>query len=284
MSGMNDPYTVLGVQRGDSDEAIRTAYRKLAKKHHPDLNPGKPDATTKFAEMNAAYDILGDVEKRAKFDRGEIDASGHERPPEREFYRDFNNNGAPGHYGAGMSPEDLEDLFGNAFGGRGGPGGRAGRAGFRAGGMSVTYSLTVDFLAAAAGAVRRLTLPDGQTLDVTIPAGIQDGHVLRLKGKGMPGLGGGPPGDAMVEISVAPHPYFRREGKDIHLDLPVSLREAVLGTAIEVPTIKGDVRVTIPPGSGTGTKLRLRGRGMNRRWRSFFATGHPRTRSIPAPR
>lgn len=187
MSGMNDPYTVLGVQRGDSDEAIRTAYRKLAKKHHPDLNPGKPEATAKFAEMNAAYDILGDSDKRAKFDRGEIDAAGNERPPEREFYRDFNRNGAQGHYGAGMSPDDLEELFGNAFGGRGGPGARAGRAGFRAAGMSVTYSLTVDFLAAAAGAVRRLTLPDGQTLDVTIPAGIQDGHVLRLKGKGMPG-------------------------------------------------------------------------------------------------
>jgi DnaJ-class molecular chaperone len=211
--------------------------------------------------MNAAYDILGDSEKRAKFDRGEIDASGNERPPEREFYRDFNKGASQGRYGAGLSPEDLEDLFGGAFGGGAGP--RSGRTGFRGPGMSVTYSLTVDFLAAAAGAVRRLTLPDGQTLDVTIPAGISDGHVLRLKGKGMPGLGGGPPGDAMVEISVAPHPFFRREGNDIHLELPVSVREAVLGTAIEVPTIKGNVRVTIPPGSGTGTKLRLRGRGID---------------------
>ncbi|MBV9811665.1 MAG: J domain-containing protein, partial [Acetobacteraceae bacterium] len=131
------------------------------------------------------------------------------------------------------------------------------------GGRNVSYSLAVDFVDAAVGAVRRITLPEGRTLDVTIPAGIRDGHVMRLKGQGQPGAGGGQAGDALIEISVAPHPFFRRDGDDIHLDLPVSLQEAVLGTAIEVPTVKGPVRLTVPPGSGSGTRLRLRGRGIN---------------------
>ncbi len=260
---MDDPYTTLGVERGASPEAIRAAYRKLAKKHHPDLNPGKPEAAERFKAINAANDLLSDPDKRARFDRGEIDASGAEKPPEREFYRDFGDTAGRTKYrtGASIDPEDLESIFAQAFGGRAGAG-RPGGRGFDARGADAQYSLTVGFLDAANGTVRRLTLPDGRTLDVTIPAGLRDGHVLRLKGQGHPGYGEGPPGDALVEITVAPHPLFERDGNDIILTLPVTLKEAVLGTTLEVPTIKGPVRLTIPEGSGTGTRLRLRGRGI----------------------
>jgi len=259
---MEDPYATLGVKRDASPEAIRAAYRKLAKKHHPDLNPGKPEAAEKFKAISAAHELLSDPEKRARFDRGEIDASGAERAPARDFYRDFGDAGGRAKYRAdtGFDPEDLEAIFGQAFGG-GGRGGRGGR-GFSARGSDAHYSLTVSFMDAANGTVQRLTLPGGQTLDVTIPPGLRDGHVLRLKGQGHPGFGDGPAGDALVEITVAPHPQFRREGNDIVLTLPVSLKEAVLGAALEVPTIKGTVRLTIPAGSGTGSRLRLRGRGI----------------------
>ncbi len=256
---MEDPYDVLGVQREATPDAIRAAYRKLAKRHHPDLNPGKPEAAEKFKAISAAHELLSDADKRARFDRGEIDASGAEKPPERGFYRDYGDMAGRAKYRAdtGFDPEDLDSIFGQAFGARRGGGG------FTARGMDAQYSLTVSFLDAANGTVRRLTLPDGQTLDVTIPAGLRDGHVLRLRGKGHPGMGGGPPGDALVEITVAPHPRFRREGNDIILALPVTLKEAVLGAALEVPTIKGAVRLRIPAGSGTGTRLRLRDRGVS---------------------
>jgi DnaJ-class molecular chaperone len=253
---MDDPYKILGVRRDDSDETIRAAYRKLAKRHHPDLNPDKPEALDRFKAINAANDILSDPDKRARFDRGEIDAAGNERPPERPFYRDagaqagrYSSQGQP-------SPEDLADLFGAAFGDRFRGGG------FSADGADAHYSLTVDFLDAANGAVRRLTLPDGRVLDVTIPACLRDGHVLRLKGQGQPGFGGGAPGDALVEINVAPHKLFHRVGDDVVMELPVTLQEAVLGASLEVPTLKGTVRLRIPPNSGTGTKLRLAGRGI----------------------
>jgi DnaJ-class molecular chaperone len=260
---MDDPYTVLGVRRDDSEKTIRAAYRKLAKRHHPDLNPGKPEAAETFKAINAANDILSDPEKRARFDRGEIDAAGNETPPPRPFYRDTPDTA--GRYGGGpeLSPEDLEGLFGGAFGEHfdlGGFGARARPAHARGGDMH--YSLTVDFLDAARGAVRRLTLPDGRTLDVTIPAGLRDGHVLRLKGQGRPGRGDGPAGDALVEIGVAPHKFFRRVGDDVVMDLPVTLQEAVLGATLEVPTLRGKVRLTIPPASRTGTRLRLAGRGI----------------------
>jgi DnaJ-class molecular chaperone len=260
---MDDPYDILGVRRGDSDETIRKAYRKLAKRHHPDLNPGKPEAAERFKVINAANALLSDPDKRARFDRGEIDAEGREKPPERPQYRDFSGGdfaGPPpggGQYGAahGLSPEDLESLFGGAFTGFGG-------RGFRSRGADVQYGLTVDFLDAANGAVRRLTLPEGRTLDVTIPAGLRDGHVLRLKGQGGPGHGDAPAGDALVEISIAPHAFFRREGNDVLLDLPVTLQEAVLGASVEVPTVTGRVRLTIPPNSAPGAKLRLARRGI----------------------
>lgn len=259
---MRDPYDVLGVQKTDSESAIRTAYRKLAKKHHPDLNPGKAEAAERFKEINAAYDILSDADKRARYDRGEIDAAGNEVPPQRHFYRDFGEGAGREKYQANINPEDLDSIFAHAFG----DGGffRAGGRGqqFKAHGADAHYTLTIGFLDAANGTTRRITLPEGRTLDVHIPAGVQDGHVLRLKGQGMPGLGGGPAGDALVEIAVAPHPLFRREGDDIIIELPVTLQEAVLGVSLEVPTIKGKVRLNIPPNSGSGTRLRLRGRGI----------------------
>ncbi|HUB11709.1 MAG TPA: DnaJ C-terminal domain-containing protein [Acetobacteraceae bacterium] len=260
---MRDPYEILGVQKTDSDAAIRAAYRKLAKRYHPDLNPGKPEAAERFKEINAANDIVSDPEKRARFDRGEIDAAGNEVPPQHQFYRDFGEGpGQEKYYQGNISPEDLDSIFAHAFGGGGSFGGAAGGRRFTARGADAHYTLTISFLDAANGTTRRITLPEGRTLDVKIPPGAHDGHALRLKGQGMPGLGGGPPGDALVEIAVAPHPLFRREGDDIIVELPVTVQEAVLGSTLEVPTIKGKVRLTIPPNSGTGTRLRLRGRGI----------------------
>ena len=250
---MNDPYVTLGVQRTGDAAAIRAAYRKLAKTHHPDLNPGKPEALERFKEISAAYELLSDTDKRGKFDRGEIDASGNEVHREQPFYRDFGDG--HGRYRGNVDPEDLDSIFAQAFSQRGG-------RSFNARGRDAHYTLTVSFLDAAAGTTRRITMPEGRTLDVKIPAGVTDGHVLRLKGQGMPGMGEGKPGDALVEIAVAPHPLFRREGDDIIVELPVTVKEAVLGTTLEVPTVKGKVRLTVPPGSGTGTRLRLRGRGI----------------------
>ncbi len=251
-----------------AEAEIRAAYRKLAKKHHPDLNPGKPEAAERFKAINQANDILSDAEKRRRYDAGEIDAAGNEKPPERPFYRDYADGAGQRRYSAGanIDPEELEELLAQAFGRGGGGFGRGAGAGAGGGikmrGPDAHYSLTISFLDAANGTTRRITLPDGKTLDVRIPEGVRDGHILRLKGQGNPGLGGGPAGDALVEVTIAPHPYFRREGDDIVVELPVTVSEAVLGASLEVPTIKGTVRVTVPPGSGTGTRLRLRGRGI----------------------
>lgn len=261
---MKDPYDILGVKRDASEAAIQAAYRKLAKRHHPDLNPGKPEAEEKFKEIASAYALLSDSEKRARFDRGEIDASGAERPSERTFYRDFGDDGRRTKYradgGIDIDDIDLDSIFGTGFRDR------LRRETMQAGGRDLRYALTVDFLDAAKGAVRRLTLPDGGTLDVTIPAGLKDGQVLRLKGKGEAGPSQGndkgPAGDALIEVSVAPHPFFRREGNDVLLELPITLKEAVLGAKIEVPTVSGPVSVAVPPRSATGRRLRLRGRGI----------------------
>jgi len=263
---MKDPYEILGVQRSDNEAAIRAAYRKLAKRHHPDVNPGKPDALERFKEISTAYDLLSDKDKRARFDRGEIDAEGHEVPPERPFYRDFQQGAGQQRYqtNGGFTQEDIEAFFSQAFNqaGTGGQGGGRHGASFAARGRDVQYGLTVSFVDAANGTTRRLALPDGKTLDVRIPSGTEDGHVLRLRGQGGAGIGGAPAGDALIEITVAPDPQFHREGDDIIVDLPVTLQEAVLGASLEVPTIRGPVRLTIPAGSGTGTRLRLRGRGV----------------------
>ncbi len=261
-----DPYEVLGVKKEASEDELRTAYRKLAKKHHPDLNPGNKAAEARFKEIAAAYDLLSDKDKRARFDRGEIDASGAERPEHAySRYRGF-AEGAPGeryeyHSAEGMAPEDVDDLF--AFFGRGARGGPRGGT-MRMRGADLPFALTVDFLTAVNGARQRLSLAPDRSLEVTIPAGVRDGQILRLQGQGAPGLNGGPPGDALIEIHVAPHPFFRREGDDIHLDLPVTLGEAVLGGKVTVPTASGAVSMTIPPNANAGQVLRLKGKGVPR--------------------
>ena len=264
-----DPYKILGVQKTDSESAIRSAYRKLAKRHHPDVNPGKPEAAERFKEISAAHDILSDKDKRARYDRGEIDAAGNEVPPQRPYYRDYGDAAGREKYRGQTSfnDEDLESIFAQAFGAR--ARGGAGEQRFSMRGQDAHYQLTIDFLDAVNGTTRRVTLPDGRSLDVRIPAGVHDDQIIRLKGQGMPGIGDGAPGDALVQITVAPHPLFRREGDDIIIELPVTLQEAVLGATLEVPTIKGPVRLTIPPNSGTGTRLRLRGRGIEGRGHQF---------------
>jgi DnaJ-class molecular chaperone len=256
------PYEVLGVKPDASADEIRNVYRRLAKRFHPDLNPGKPEAEARFKEISAAYDLLSDPEKRARYDRGEIDETGAERPP-RGYYRGH----AEGAQGWRYQPEgemdlsDLEDLFA-AFG----SGGRQRRAGnFRARGADRHFTLTVDFVTAATGGKQRLSLAPEEWLDVTIPPGIEDGQVLRLRGEGGQGFGGGSAGDALIEVRVAPHPLFRRDGDNILLELPVSLSEAVLGGRVAVPTVTGPVTMTIPKGSDTGKQLRLRGKGIQKK-------------------
>ena len=252
---MKDPYEILGLARDANEAAIKAAYRKLAKRHHPDLHPGDPKAAERFQELNNANDVLSDSEKRARFDRGEIDAEGHEVPPRGPFYRDFQDGAARGGT-AGFSEDDIAAFFSRQFNARGGEGN------MRAPGADLRYHLTLGFLEAANGTARRVLMPDGRALDVKIPTGIEDGHTIRLKGQGRSGMGGGPSGDALIEVAVAPHPFFRREGDDVAVALPVTLQEAVLGASISVPTVKGNVKLTIPPGSGDGTRLRLRGRGI----------------------
>src|SRR4051794_37247174 len=268
------PYEVLGVKRDASADDIRKAYRKLAKEFHPDLNPGKPEAEARFKSVTAANDILSDPEKRARYDRGEIDETGAERP--RYSYRPHAEGAQGWKYQpqGEMDIDDLEDLFA-MFGrggrgpsgatGRGGAGPRRAGGGFSMPGPDRQFALTIDFVEAATGGKKRIALSPDEWLDVTIPPGIEQDQVLRLKGKGAPGFGGGPPGDALIEVHVAPHPFFRREGDDIHVELPVSLAEAVLGARVSVPTVTGPVTMTIPKGSDAGTRLRLRGKGIHRR-------------------
>lgn len=252
-----DPYTVLGVKKDASQDEIQKAYRRLAKKLHPDLNPGNKKAEEQFKEVAAAYDLLGDADKRARFDRGEIDASGTERPQQR-YYRDFAEGGSQYTSDAGFADfAGGDDIFSQFFG-------REGRANIRMRGSDVHYRLELGFLDAINGDKRQVTLPDGTVLDVHIPAGTRDGQILRLRGKGRPGIGGGPPGDALVEIEVRPHRFFTRKGDDIHVELPISLSEAVLGGKVQAPTPSGIVTMTVPKWSNTGTVLRLRGKGVPR--------------------
>ena len=257
-----DPYTTLGVKKDATQDEIQKAYRRLAKKLHPDLNPGNKVAEEKFKEVSAAYDLLGDPDKRARFDRGEIDESGTERP-RQQYYRDFadqdgwsayTNNSGFSDFGDYAGTEDiLSEIFG-----------RQGRTARRRRGQDVRYHLDLSFLDAVNGGKQSIVLPDGTTLEVNIPPGTREGQILRLRGKGRPAAGDGQPGDALIEISVKPHPYFTRKGDDIYLDLPISLKEAVLGAKIKVPTPDGAVTVAVPKWSNSGRVLRLRGRGVPR--------------------
>jgi DnaJ-class molecular chaperone len=256
----DDPYVVLGVARAATDDEIKSAYRSLAKKYHPDRNPGDHASAERFKKVSAAYDLLGDPEKKRRFDRGEIDANGEQRRPQ---YRPGGGMGAGARRGRAVEEEDeigLGGIFADLFGGRGAPGGA--RTGFTMRGQDVRYTLEVDFLEAAAGTRKRVTLPDGGVLDLNVPAGVGDGQQLRLRGKGAPGARGGEPGDALVEIRVRAHPVFRRTGDDISSEVAVTLYEAVLGARIEVATIAGRVQLSIPKGTSSGRVFRLKGKGI----------------------
>jgi DnaJ-class molecular chaperone len=257
---VKNPYEVLGVAATATAAEIQSAYRKLAKKLHPDLNPGDKGAEEKFKEVAAAYDLLSDAEKRKRFDAGEIDESGAERP-QHHYYRDYATSDHGDRYAdaSGFSDfMDQDDAFAELL--RRSQQARANRRG-----QDLHYHLAVDLVDSITGATKRLTLPDGGTIEVKIPAGLVDGQTLRLKGKGAPGAGKGGPGDALIEVEVRPDRRFTRDGDDITLELPISLTEAVLGGQVRVPTPTGDVTMSVPKGSNTGTKLRLRGRGVPRR-------------------
>ena len=259
-----DPYKELGVSRGASADEIKKAFRKLAKELHPDKNPGNAAADERFKRITAAFDLLGDKDKRAKFDRGEIDADG------REQFRGFGGGGPRGGPGGnpfgqggarqqGFENIDLDELFGGMFGGAARPGGaRAG--GFPGKGQDVKATLEISLEDSISGATRRIQFSDGRMLDVAIPKGAGDGQTIRLKGQGAPGRGG-PAGDALIELKVAKHPIFTREGVDLTMDQPVALYDAVLGGKVPVRTPEGTVSMTIPAGSSSGKVLRLKGRG-----------------------
>lgn len=257
----DDPYTTLGVARTATADEIRRAYRGAAKKSHPDLHPGDKAAEARFKTINAANDILSDPEKRGQFDRGEIDAEG-QAVPERSYYRDYAQGEAGQRYrpgasagagGGGFEQGDMGDMFGAFF---------REQANQPRRGRDRSYRLDVAFLDAVNGATERLTLPDGQTLDVRVPPGLEDGQVLRLRGKGDAGARGGAAGDALIEVSVLPNPLYRREGVDLVIEVPVTFAEAVLGARVEVPTPRGRVTLSVPPRSDAGARLRLRGRGV----------------------
>ncbi|SHE79669.1 DnaJ domain-containing protein [Ruegeria intermedia] len=262
----DDPYSVLGVSKDASAAEIKKAYRRIAKDCHPDLKPGDAKAEARFKAAAAAYDLLKDPETRAKFDRGEIDASGQERP-QQQYYREYAETaGNPYRSGGGFQDDDMSDIFAQFFGNRRGGGfGGARTHEFHAPGHDVNYSLQISFLDAVFGATQKLTLPNGDRIEVKIPAGITDGQTIRLRGKGAPGYGEGPPGDALVTIRVAEHPVFKREGDDIRITLPITIDEAVLGGKVPAPTIDGRVNVTVPEGTSSGKTLRLRGKGVRKR-------------------
>ncbi len=258
---MTDPYKVLGVNRSASDEEIKRAYRKLAKKLHPDLNPGDKKVESQFKETTAAYDFLSDPDKRRKYDRGEIDESGQPRGPRYSSRPSGGTQQRRGGRGFGYGVEDdgdfTDDLFSDFFGF-----GKDPRDSIKLKGADVSYQVRVPFLEAVLGTKQRLQLADGKTLEVQLPPGTDTGQTLRLKGQGLPGRGGAPAGDAFIEVTVEPHQVFSRDGNDILVELPITLYEAVLGATINVPTIDGKVSVKVPAGANSGTQLRLRGKGV----------------------
>lgn len=269
-----DPYATLGVARGASEKDIKSAYRKLAKELHPDRNQDNPKATERFSDVTRAYDLLTDKDKRAQFDRGEIDIDGNPIGfggggfggggfgGGGQGQRGFRADGFEG-FGGGESA-DIGDIFEGLFGGRGGSGfGGAGRSRPAPRGGNLQYRLQVSLPDAATLAAQRITLGDGKSIDLKLPTGVEDGTQMRLAGKGEAGPGGN--GDALVTIAIEPHPFFKRDGDSLRLDLPISLDEAVNGAKVKVPTVDGAVMLTVAPGSSSGKTLRLKGRGMTRK-------------------
>jgi DnaJ-class molecular chaperone len=282
---MRDPYEVLGVPRGASAAAIKSAYRKLAKKHHPDSNKSDPkSAAERFAEINTANEILGDEDKRKQFDRGEIDGDGKPRftgfpggggggaggraggPGGFESYTFRTGGGGPGGAGGGAFEDILNSMFANA--GRGGARAGAGRASpfeFETGGvgldLDVNVAMTVSLEEAVKGGDKRIRLPTGKELNVKVPAGVAEGQQIRLRGQGE-NAQGHPPGDLLITVHIAPHPYFKVDGSDIRLDLPITLYEAVLGGKVRVPTLGGAVELSIPKNTSSGRTFRLKGKGL----------------------
>jgi len=268
---MADPYSILGVARGAAEADIKKSYRTLAKTHHPDRNKDNPKAADKFAEITRAYDLLMDKDKRARFDRGEIDGDGN---PTNPFGGGgFGGGGRGGQQGGGFEFNseggDFGDIFEGIFGGgrraAGGGGGgfggfgRGGRAGPPPKGANVAYRLAVGFIDAATLAPQRITLQDGKTIDLKLTAGVETGTQMRLSGKGQPGAGGA--GDAIVTVEVKSHPFYTRDGDNVRLDLPITIDEAVKGAKVRVPTVDGPVMLGVPAGSSSGKTLRLKGRG-----------------------
>ena len=232
---MKDPYKILGVQPDANDAELKKAFRRLARECHPDSDPENPWAEDEFKELSAAYDLLSDADRRTRYDRGEISGDGSKRTR------------------TAKKPAPKKRPTGPK---------RSKTAGLKIKGADVEYTLKVSFMEAAAGATRHISMATGKRLKVNIPPGTEEGHVLRLNGQGMNGIGGGGNGDAYVEIFVAEDPVFRRQDNDIHTNVPVTLSEAVLGGKVEAPTIDGSVTVTVPKGSNTGTQLRLKGKGL----------------------
>jgi DnaJ-class molecular chaperone len=269
---MADPYSTLGVARGATEADIKKAYRKLAKELHPDRNKDNPKATERFSQVTSAYDLLSDSDKRARFDRGEIDGDGNPASPFGGGFGGARPGGAGGFRtqdfggGGGADGPDMSDIFEGLFGGRTGGGFASGfgrRQGPPAKGANSAYRLRVPFVDAAALEPQRITLADGKTIDLKLPAGVETGTQMRLPGKGEPGPGGA--GDAIVTIDIVPHRYFTRDGDDVRLDLPVTLAEAVKGGPVKVPTVEKPVMLTIPKGSSSGRTLRLKGKGFHRK-------------------
>ncbi len=256
---MQSPYEVLGVPSTASSDDIRKSYRKLAKTCHPDLHPGDLKAEARFKEISSANALLSDPEKRARFDAEEIDAEGNERPPS-SFYRphaDASDGAKYARYDGTGDADAMSDIFAELF-----RRGHDSHSELNIRGADIQYKLDVSFIEAACGVKKRATMADGKPLDITIPEGVRDHQILRLRGKGMEGIGDAPPGDAFIDVHVLIHPFFTRQGVNIHMNLPVTLGEAILGGKIKVPTINGPVEMNIPKRSNTGSALRLKDRGI----------------------
>ena len=252
---MADPYSALGIARGASEADSNKAYRKLAKELHPDKHPNDPAASDRFSKVTSAYDLLSDKDKRARFDRGEIDGDGNPAAP-FGFGGGGGGRGQAGGFQSGGA--DFGDIFEGLFGGRAGGRSPFGRSPPTKG-ANIAYRLAVSFEDAAALRPQRITLGDGKTIDVKLPNGVETGTQMRLSGKGEPGAGGA--GDAIITIEIGNHPFYKRDGDAVRLDLPVALPEAILGGPVKVPTVDGAVMLNVPAGSSSGKVLRLRGRG-----------------------